>query len=799
MSAMALYTPTTTASAAAQVQVGQAYGQLPMSFAANQGQTDAHVNFVSRGAGYALFLTPTEAVLDLNQGSGVAGTGTAESVLSMQLVGASPSAPAVGVDQQSGVTNYLIGDDPSEWVTNVPSYAQVEYANVYAGVNLVYYGNDQQHLEYDFVLAPGASANVIQLSFQGSEGVALDTQGDLVVHTLGGDVVEQAPVVYQTVNGAREAVSGRYVLEGNGQVGFHVGAYDATQPLVIDPTYSLVYSTYLGGKQDDRGYAIAVDGSGDAYVAGLTDSANFPTKNPLQAHDSGDYDVFVTKLNAAGTGLVYSTFLGGTAAEWAKGIAVNSAGDAYVTGWTQSTDFPTKNALQSKLDGTQDGFVSELNASGTALVYSTYLGGSSQDQGSGIAVDSTGQAYVTGWTESTNFPTTATAFQPSDLSGGTEAFVTKLDPTKVGLSSLVYSTYLGTSGGGGVGNGIAVDSSGYAYVTGRSLVPTTVGAYQTAGNEFVAKLNTGGTGVIYSTELGAVGADANGIAVDSSGDAFVTGWTDAVVPTTTGAFQGSKVGQVNAFMTELNATGSGLVYSTYLGGSGSTYGDGGQSIAVDVSGHVYITGYTYSSNFPTVNAFQPAPTLNNGGAAFVAEFDPGLTGPASLVYSSYLGGGDNVTIGEGIAVDVNGNAYVTGYTSGNFTTTTGVFQTQPGATKNNGTDDAFVTKIGLLPVPLTIATRIGSTAPLGTRPASLVGPAAVVAAPGAGARSVAAFTWDDAGNRVTARFHRGKQVAAVGYRSRGGKAVDRTLPAEALKGSLAPRIHAVITGATVRL
>ena len=177
------------------------------------------------------------------------------------------------------------------------------------------------------------------------------------------------------------------MLEGNGQVGFHVGAYDATQPLVIDPTYSLVYSTYLGGKQDDRGYAIAVDGSGDAYVAGLTDSANFPTKNPLQAHNSGDYDVFVTKLNAAGTGLLYSTFLGGTAAEWAKGIAVNSAGDAYVTGWTQSTNFPTKNALQSKLDGTQDGFVAELNASGTALVYSTYLGGSSQDQGSSIAVD----------------------------------------------------------------------------------------------------------------------------------------------------------------------------------------------------------------------------------------------------------------------------------------------------------------------------------------------------------------------------------------------------------------------------
>jgi hypothetical protein len=699
--ALAPGTPLHSPDVSTQAQVSQAYGQLPLSFEANQGQTGSQVNFLSRGAGYGLFLTPTEAVMALNQGSGVRGQGSAEDVLRMQLVGANPPAQPVGLDQLPGVSNYLIGNDPSQWQTNIPNFARVEYQNVYPGINLVYYGNQRQ-LEYDFVVAPGADPNNIRMAIAGAQNVTLDAQGNLVLRTSGGAVVEQAPVLYQTVNGTRHEVAGRYVLlpgddspSNPHQVGFQVGAYDPTKPLVIDPLFSLVYSTYLG--DGAFAYGIAVDSAGNAYVTGTTWSDHFPTVNPIQGKNVtgglADYgDVFVTKLNAAGSALVYSTYLGGSGSDVGWGIAVDSAGNASVSGYTDSSNFPTAHAFQSALRGNSDAFVAKLNAAGSGLIYSTYLGGSSVESSSsgveagGIAVDAAGNTYVTDTTQSADFPTTAGAFQ-TVFAGASDAFVVKFNPT----GSVVYSTYLGGAGSE-ESFAIAVDTSGNAYVTGwtnSTNFPTTPGAFQTTGQyaAFVTKLNPTGSALVYSTYLGS-NALGYGIAVDGSGNAYVRGLTYFANFPTVNAFQSALRGKSDAFVSKLNAAGSSLLYSTFLGGSGYDGADNAREggIAVDGSGNAYVTGWTDSTDFPTKNAFQP--TFGGGPQdAFVARIDTTQAGNASLIYSSFLGG-YGYDVGEAIAVDTAGNAYVAGWTNANnFPTTKGAYDT-----KGKGYD-AFVTKI----------------------------------------------------------------------------------------------------------
>ena len=684
LSAVPTGTPMSQPDTATQAQLSAAYGQIPLSFEANRGQTDSHVNFLSHGAGYSLFLTPTKAVLSLTQ------SGTSN-VIGMRIVGANRASHAVGIDRQAGVSNYLIGNDPSKWHTGVPNYAKVSYQGVYRGIDLVYHGNQKQ-VEYDFLVAPKVDPRAIRLAFDGIQSASLDRAGNLVLHTSGGDLVEHAPVVYQEVNGQHQAVAARYVLKGKHQVGFQVGSYDHSKPLVIDPTLS--YSTYLGGKANDRGTAIAVDSFGNAYITGYTISSNFPTKGPAQRSSAGGADVFVTKLDPTGTALVYSTYLGGSNSDIGNAIAVDSAGNAYVAGSTTSANFPTKSPLQAHLKGSQDAFLLTLNPAGTALVYSTYLGGSGLDVAYGIAVNSSGNAYATGRTDSTDFPTTPGAYQTTDPSA-TAAFVAQVNASG---SSLVYGTYLG----GDIatrGLGIAVDGSGNAYVTGvtASTNFATVGAYQTVnagGNDaFVAKLNATGSARLYATYLGGSGDDSGlGIAVDGSGNADVTGVTASTNLPTLDAYQPAYGGNGDAFVTKFNASGSALLYSTYLGGSDSdNTSDNGGAVAVDASGNIYVTGFTFSTNFPTRNAFQ---TTNGGsGDAFVAKINPSQSGSASLVYSSYLGGsaggGDE---GYGIAVDGSGNAYVTGETaSTDFPTTTSAFQTRFGGPKH--TSDAFVTKV----------------------------------------------------------------------------------------------------------
>jgi len=666
--------PSTESPQATKPQVLAAYGKLPLSFEANQGQTEPQVKFLSRGSGYTLFLTSTEAVLMLTKTDAHAkhripgearlvepekGAGT---VLRMKLLGANPAPAVAGVGELPGKSNYFVGNDPKKWRANVPTYAKIEYRDVYPGVNLVYYGNQRQ-LEHDFVVSPGADPKAITLAFEGMDGVAIDALGDLVLRADGGEVRLRKPVVYQEQNGQRAVIPTRYVLKAERQVAFEVAAYDATKPLIIDPV--LAYSTYLGGRAsafggnaDDEGLGIAVDAAGNAYVTGRTLSTSFPTTpGAFQVtFGGGFFDAFVTKLNGDGSALVYSTYLGGSVDDRGNAIAVDAAGNAYVTGSTSSNNFPTTSGAVQPTCGISggDAFVSKLNETGTTLVYSTCLGGSGGQFGNGIAVDVAGNAYVTGQTTSPNFPTTLGAFQPSPHGGiahafvtkvNSDAFVTKVNPTGTGL---VYSTYLGGNADD-EGFAIAVDVAGNAYVTGRTNspnFPTTLGAFQTTfaggGDAFVTKLNTlasGSASLVYSTYLGGSRADVGfGIAVDVQGNAYVTGSTNSRgFPTTPGAFQTDLAGvaDADAFLTKLTPTGTGLVYSTYLGGSlaGSLGGgsiDQGFGIAVDVAGNAYVTGRTQSRNFPTTpGAFQTA--LAGGFDAFVAKFSFGNTPPGADV------------------------------------------------------------------------------------------------------------------------------------------------------------------------
>src|SRR5438034_503639 len=412
------------ATAAPEARVSETYGKLPLHFEANQGQTHQDVRFLARGPGYSLYLTAGEAVLVLTKPNPDATQARATPVVvRMSVVGAAPKPLVSGLDELPGKANYLIGN-PAKWRTNVPTYAKVHYRAVYPGIDLVYYGNQRQ-LEYDFVVAPGADPERIVLGFQGGERLEINAEGELVLHAGGGALRQQKPVIYQEIDGVRTKIEGRYVLKDAQRVGFQVAAYDPSRPLVIDPT--LVYATYLGGSGGDVGHGIAVDASGAAYVTGLTGSADFTAgctapqrrseevRRRAQAGDrrtvrctvldatlgGAGADAFVTKINATGTALVYSTYLGGSRDDVGLGIAVDAAGAAYVTGSTHSTDFTAGctapcTVLNGTLGGLGDAFVTKLNATGTALVYSTYLGGSSDEDGFGIAVDAAGAAYVTG-------------------------------------------------------------------------------------------------------------------------------------------------------------------------------------------------------------------------------------------------------------------------------------------------------------------------------------------------------------------------------------------------------------------
>ncbi len=726
----------------------QNYGKLPQSFGANQGQTDPQVKFTSRGQGYSLFLTNSAAVLSLSKTPFKSGCHPEQSegpasnphhpfqpcsaqqspdTLRMSLAHSNPDALVEGTDPLPGKSNYFLGNDPAKWHTDIPTYAKVRYSQVYKGIDLVYYGNQRQ-LEYDFVVAPQANPNQIALKFDGATKLHLTRSGDLEVIAKSGQIAFHKPEIYQTKDGHHVPISGRFTLAANNSIAFQIGTYDHTQPLTIDPV--LGYSTYLGGSTNDEANAIAVDASGHAYITGQTQSIDFPVTSGAYKttnQNLGSGLAFITKLNPTGTALIYSTYLGSDGGVDGKSIAIDISGNAYITGPTTSLQFPvTSNAFQSTNNAGlgETAFVTKLNPTGSSLVYSTYLGGNYYDYSNAIAIDSLGNAYIIGATESPKFPVTIGAIQSKNVDGlGGTAFLTKLNPEGTGL---VYSTLLG-----GIkaseGRSIAVDNSGNAYVTGHGAFPLASGVSNTKGGGVgVAEINPTGTGLVFSTFFGGTTFDqGNSIAIDSSGSAYITGYTlSSDFPVTQGAFMTTnKVGGDGvAFVAKLNPAGTDLVYSTYLGGSLGT-GDRANSIVIDTSGNAFITGITKSLDFPvTSNAFQMVNNENaHYGTAFLTELNP--TGSA-LIYSTFLGGSD-YEVGNAIELDSFGNIYLAGSTaSSDFPITSGVLQ--PTNKNVGGTNTAFITKFD--PNSASTTTTITSSANPATTGSSIIFSATVKAA-----------------------------------------------------------------------
>ena len=743
---------------------------LPLYFEANQGQANVPAQFIARGLNYQFLIAPTEAQIVLRKT-------TAESaVVRMQFVGANAQAPVSGDAELPGKINHLTGNDPAQWRVGLAMFAKVRVSGLYPGVNLVYYGNQQQ-LEYDFDIAPGANPQAIAIHFDGADKISVNAQGELILSLAGGEIRQPKPVIYQVMDGVRKEIAGGYRLVDAHTVAFAIGQYDRSQPLVIDPVLS--YSTYFGGSAGETAYAVALDASGNVYITGQTFSKEFSTTNTFstpgafQTNFAGGKltgDAFVFKLYASNGVPAYITYLGGSADDGAFGVAVDAAGNAYVTGFTDSPDFPVTNSIPGGVPGLPnstnisgildksfgyypvDAFVTELDPSGSKLIYSTYLGGSGMDCGLGIAVDTAGAAYVTGFTYSSNFPT-VNALQKQACTNSfyfnANAFIAKISP---GGTNLAFSTYFG-----GInfdeGRGIAVDTNtGCVYVTGftastnfptvnavvQQLVWTNIEVTRSSTNyvpitnsldgyllngcltnktssfdAFVAKFDSTGTNLLYSTFLGGTNNDmAYSIAVDTNGAAYVTGWTVSTnFPNTLGtsipglhSFVATNISlgvlATNVFLTKIvtvvtnGTTNAVIAWSAVFGGEGVDIGYG---VAVDPAGEVFVTGSASSTNFPTFNV----PTLmrytNSGKSdAFVIAFNTNAT---ALLYSTYLGGKKN-DYGYGIAVYTNGDAYVVGQTlSTNFLTLIADYPTR------NGTNDAFLTKIMLTVQPPVITTQ----------------------------------------------------------------------------------------------
>jgi Carboxypeptidase regulatory-like domain/Beta-propeller repeat len=836
-----------------QKRMRMAIGQLPLSFEMNRGQFDPQVQFASRGASYKAFFTQTEAVFVLRkpgaapaEASGplqgtvsqrsaqatqlraqqAAERAASKAVVRMSLTGANPAPEITGSDELQGKINYFHGNLEQKWITNVPTFRRVSYSAVYPGIDLVYYGKGNQ-LEYDLVIAPGADASRIAFAFDGAERVEIDSaSGALVITAAGGAQLRQEkPLIYQEVGGMRRAVSGGFTVNGN-NAGFSVGDYDHSKALIIDPAI-ISYSTYLAGEDNDRVHGIAADSDGNAYAVGWTESEIFPVKNAYQAGQNNNApQAFITKFSADGSQLIWSTYLGGSgisteggaAGEGAYGVAIDGDRNVYVTGFTFSFDFPVRNAMQPhQSDGgccsNSDSFITKINAAGDQLVFSTYFGGADgNDSGRGIALDKNNNIYVVGYTNSFAFPTTNPIQR--EIDGRTGHFHTNEENWDGYLAKIdasgqfrVYSTYIGGPSQD-IATGVAVDKDGAAYVTGwtdstdpgpsptttatpdPSATPTpppsatpaihfpiTDNAFQQnpggsrgfTRDAFVTKVDPSGTQFLYSTYLGGNGSDvAWGIALGADGSAYVTGYTNSGLPsgidpppgavdfpTTANAFQSHNAGGFDAFLTRLTPDGSDLIYSTYIGGERDE-GDGaanicldcsdqidGGAVAVDVLGNAYITGWTESTfvaapaatatatatatstigdkpnvssgapsalpvNFPTKDAFQPEPGSAPGSSppqsrdAFVSMFNTNQDGDDSLVYSSFLGGSHRDE-GQAITVDPGGNPFIAGWTESDciscrtsagvnqasslndFPTTAGAFQEEP-----SGNDDGWV-------------------------------------------------------------------------------------------------------------
>ncbi len=667
-------------------QARQSYVALPQSFEPNRGQARRGIDFISHGPGYAFSLAPNEADLQFIATEPGTPSLKQERTLRIKLQGANSHARAQGREAQSGRSNYFIGNNREAWQTDIPQYGRVEYAKVYPGIDVAYYGNHQQ-LEYDFVIAPHADPRRIRLAIEGADRIQIDETGDLLLRVGSAEIRQEKPVLYQDSPEGRRRLKGRYVIRGKNHVGFEVGDYDKHKPLTVDPV--LVFSTYFGGNGDDIGTGIRVDATGNIYISGTTGSTNFngnpiPGTPPGQPLSGTGKAAFVAKINSSGA-LVYSSYIGGTNDQaFGSGLAVDSSGNLYLVGNTSAADFPTVSPIQATYGGDTDVFVLELNSTGNGLIYSTYLGGSALDYAENVEVDASTNVYLTGSTSSSNFPT-INAEQPTYGGGSIDAFAAKISP---GGASLVYSTYIGGNSGD-FSNGLTIDSSGNLYAfgdTGSTNFPVE-NAFQPvfgggSSDGWLVKLSATGS-VIYATYIGGSAGDTvRGAKVDLNGNLHLTGTTVSENFPTLNAIQPQYGGGTSdGWVASLNSSGSALIYSTYLGGSSD---DAASDLALDANDNVYVAGATSSVDFPTVNAIQN----NNAGGydAFLTKINASGT---ALVFSTYLGGSGNDWARQ-LAVDSAGRAYLTGTTSSPNFPTVSPLQ----AAFGGGPEDAFIAILG---------------------------------------------------------------------------------------------------------
>jgi hypothetical protein len=723
---------------------GGTFSRLPLFFEENQGQLPCSAKFIARGTRYQFLISPASATVTLQRAAPIALASPMDRdrlkeprevvtrSLQLEFLGARHEAPVSGEGQMPGTINYFLGSGPAQWHTSIPSFAAVDVEELYPGISLRYYGNELR-LEYDFTIAPGADPNLISFQVTGADETRIDSSGDLVL-AFGGDEMRQPkPRLYQTIRGEHRDVRGGYRLRDGGIVSFEVGPYDRSFPLVIDPVLS--YSTFFGGNSGDTGLAIKVDQFGFVYVVGQTLSTQFGFSNSIppgavQTNFQGgtvNGDGFVAKLGPTGTNLVYFSYLGGSGNDGALDLAVDQAGNAYVTGFTDSTNFPILNALYPTIAGSldtnflvypSDAFITELNSNGTALVFSTYFGGTGPEVASSIALDSQANIYLTGYTYSSNFPTVNAAY--TNLSGFNDVFVSRFGP---GGSPLIYSTYIGGTNRDEAG-GIVADDSQVAYITGytsssnfpvtASVVNSTNGLrrnlngstnFTAAFDAFITRIDTtksGPASLLYSAFFGGVNNDAGSrIALDSARCAYVTGSSqspdfpssNSITPSLSIGANGTNLLNSDAFLTKIafTSTNASIVYSVLFG---STNNDAGWDLTVDPLGNAFVIGITASTNFPFANTNGMLRSTNSGGLdAFVTVFNKDASG---LIYSACLGG-TNDDYGYGIALDPSGNAWIVGRTlSTNFPTIGGL------QTSLLGTNDAFIARILLeSPPPLT--------------------------------------------------------------------------------------------------
>ncbi len=636
------------------ISVTKNLASMPIAFTENQGQWDDEVLYRANAGGATMWFTLngvfyqfTRRIIDENSIDSDENfdpiyynfdrePNNIETMMIKAIFVGINSSPVLRSEElMEYKCNYFIGNDPEKWKSDVSNYQAIVYENIYNGIDLKYYGNGRQ-MEYDFICDPGVDISQIRIQYEGVESISVNALGELVVETKWNSVTEEHPVVYQMEGSTRKEISGLYQLFENNTFSFELGNdYDPTKAVIIDPV--LEYSSYLGGvSEGENSTDIEIDDNGNVYITGYAFSSDFPTLNPYQEEWAGSWDVFLTKIDSTGENLIFSTYFGGSVSETSKGIKLDMNGSIYLTGHTNSPDFPTINAYQSIYDSC-DAFIAKFSNSGNELIYSTYLGGSNYEACASIDIDSAGCAYVTGFTKSIDFPTVNPIQEYQD---GQEVFITKMNANG---DDIIYSTFLGGSGSE-LGQEIVVDSEGNVYIVGltNSTDYPVQNPFQIQNSGlydvFLTKLNSIGSSILYSTYLGGESNDhCSNIVLGDPGEIYLAGGTISAEFPVVNAYQDNHAGDADIFITKLNYLENEIEFSTFFGGSSSESVHG---LSIDSTGVIYLGGNTNSLDFPLFEPFQNSfQGLNHD--CYFTYFNSDIT---EIIFSTYLGGSSDDVI-----------------------------------------------------------------------------------------------------------------------------------------------------------